>query len=333
MRLSSLINRIRELFVARDDVYAVQREDGSYLKVEAPLTDEVVQAHLRGELTLGVYQLDRNSNVKWICLDFDGSKPEALRAHEYFKAHDKYARACALEDTGGRGAHVWVFVSPPIPAKVARYLALEAVKKLDVTCEVFPKQEEVEPGGYGSLVKLPLGIHRKYGRWSVFLDPGDLNGIEPVEVPREVIEEIEGLLVKEVPAEEKVELVGLVPWWAECKAFDRIIRGDIEEGTRNECGFWLARLMRNSCFPSWLTRELLLCWNRHLKCTPLPEREIETIAKSVYSKGYAIGRLSLRNNPETSVYCEGCINSVCLRRKTEKKVGKKSSLIKPYGVL
>ena len=201
-----------------------------------------------------------------------------------------------MEDTGGRGAHVWMFFDPKIPACVGRYLANEIVEKTGVKCEIFPKQDKISLKGFGNQVRLPLGIHRKYGRRSILLEPPSLEEIQPVNIPTDVVEEIKELIRRKEEMEKvkKVVPTGLIPWWAECKAFDRIIYGNIEEGTRNECGFWLARLFRNSTFPRWMTEEILLCWNRHLKCTPLPEREISNIVKSVYSKGYAVGKLSLK---------------------------------------
>jgi len=330
-----MIQAIRRLFIGRDDTFAVQNDDGSYTRVEKPLTDEIILKHLSGEITIGVYQLDLNSNIKWICWDFDENKADALKVYEYLKNHERYGKACVLEDTGGRGAHVWLFFNPMIPGYVGKFIGNEIAEKLGVKCEVFPKQEKVNLDGFGSLVRLPFGVHRKYGRRSIILDPSSIDEVEPVAIPQDVIMEIEELIKHKGEMEEmkKVIPAGLIPWWVECKAFDRIIYGNIEEGTRNECGFWIARLLRNSGFPSWMTEEVLQCWNRHLKCRSLPEREIHTIVKSVYSKGYSVGKLSLKKTPETSVYCEGCVKPVCSEKKTRKKNEKKPKLIKPYGVL
>jgi len=315
------VDIIRQLFIGRDDTYSIQNYDGTYIRVDERLTDEIIEKHLNGEITIGIYQLDKSSYIKWICFDFDESKSNALKLFEYLKSHEKYRKACLLEDTGGRGAHVWIFFNPKIPARVGRYLANEILKKVGVKCEVFPKQEEISSEGFGNQVRLPLGIHRKYGKRSILLEPLNLNEIIPIEIPPDVIEEIDELIKHKKDLEERKRAIptGLIPWWVECKAFDRIIYGNIEEGTRNECGFWLARLFRNSGFPRWMTEEILLCWNRHLKCTPLPEREIKTIVKSVYSKGYSVGKLSLKKNPITRIYCENCLNEVCSTKKKKKR--------------
>jgi len=70
----SLEHAFSRLWVSRCDVYAVQQSEGGYSKVEEPLTTEIVQRHLRGELTVGVYQLDKENAVKWLCWDLDPEK-------------------------------------------------------------------------------------------------------------------------------------------------------------------------------------------------------------------------------------------------------------------
>ncbi|MDI6904764.1 MAG: DUF1882 domain-containing protein [Candidatus Bathyarchaeia archaeon] len=66
------------LWVSRHSAYAIQQPDGCYLKVDEPLTIEVIQKHLKGEITVGLYQLDRASqlsNVSKNHMDFLVSKP------------------------------------------------------------------------------------------------------------------------------------------------------------------------------------------------------------------------------------------------------------------
>jgi hypothetical protein len=323
-----MIEKIRELFIVRDDTFAIQLDDGTYNRVNEHLTDDIILKHLNREITIAVYQLDNNSLIKWVCFDFDKNKYDALKLFEYLKSHEKYKEGCAIEDTGGRGAHVWIFFNPPIPASVGKFLASEIVKNVGVECEIFPKQDDVS-GGFGSCVRLPFGVHRKYGKKSILLEPLSLDEIKAINIPNSEIEEILESLKAEEEESKKV-VTGLVPWWVECKAFDRIIRGDIDEGTRNECGFWIVRLFRNSGFPSWLTEAALDVWNQHLR-KPLPNREISNIVKSVYKRGYSVGQLSLKKNDITKQYCEGCVKPVCSpKRKIEKN--EKTKLIKPYGV-
>lgn len=67
---------LKELFIVRDDCYCVQQVHGAYVKINEPLTLDLLEKHLKGEITLGSYQLDKNSSVKWLCFDIDPEKVE-----------------------------------------------------------------------------------------------------------------------------------------------------------------------------------------------------------------------------------------------------------------
>jgi hypothetical protein len=113
------------LFDSRPDVYALRWENarsgragwvpavrGGWRKgVPAaereclPLTDEVVTAHLSGELELGLYPLLDGDRCHWLAADFDGSNA-MLDALAYLKAAREVGASAALEvsrlDIGGR---------------------------------------------------------------------------------------------------------------------------------------------------------------------------------------------------------------------------------------
>lgn len=91
----------------------------------------------------------------------------------------------AVCDSGGKGLHVYGFTGSR-PASEQRTLAEAILLDLglepsrgdnfwrtqwDSYCEieVFPKQDSVGEGGYGNLVRFPLGKHQSTGRWSRFL--------------------------------------------------------------------------------------------------------------------------------------------------------------------
>jgi len=81
----------------------VPAADREYL----PLTDEVITAHLSGELELGLYPLLDGDRCQWLAADFDG--PAAmLDALAYLKAARTVGTSAALEvSRSGLGAHVW----------------------------------------------------------------------------------------------------------------------------------------------------------------------------------------------------------------------------------
>ncbi|MCA9530534.1 MAG: hypothetical protein KC543_10395, partial [Myxococcales bacterium] len=187
-------------FAGRRDLYARQWHDArrrrtGYRPVREPVTDEVVRAHLAGRITMGQYLLFPDATVSCGVLDLDleasaeavltathGEGASALE-HSALRAYVErvHRRArdlgvpLAAEDSGGRGAHLWVFFEPRRPARVARDLLGQLVSAAgapppEVRVEVFPKQDLPGPRGLSNLVKLPLGLHQKTLRRCPLLD-------------------------------------------------------------------------------------------------------------------------------------------------------------------
>lgn len=182
-----LAEAVLRLFASRIDVYAEQQSNGSYLKIEKPLTVQVVRKHLSGEITMGFYQLDHNNDVKWLCWDLDPEKlPDPLETAKKIieeciskptpQTPRFYKKSVLLEASRhpDPSYHVWAFFHIPIPAKAARWLGLKILEHANINpklVEVFPKQTELtKDRPYGNLVKAPLGFHRVKKKWSCFLD-------------------------------------------------------------------------------------------------------------------------------------------------------------------
>src|SRR5215207_6760382 len=162
------------LFAARPDVYALRWEKagtgregwvpavrGGWRKgVPAagreylPLTDEVIAAHLSGELELGLYPLLDGDRCCWLAADFDGATA-MLDALAYLKAARAAGASAALEvSRSGRGAHVWLFFTAPVPAVTARQvgsgLLREAIAvrgRMDLASydRLFPSSARIRP--------------------------------------------------------------------------------------------------------------------------------------------------------------------------------------------
>lgn len=76
--------------------------------------------------------------------------------------------------SGFKGYHVDIFFAEPIPTKKVFDFAnaIKKAAKLPDSLEVFPKQSSVV-NAYGSLVKLPLGVHRLTNKRAKFIDLDD----------------------------------------------------------------------------------------------------------------------------------------------------------------
>ena len=135
-------------------VSGVPAEQREYL----PLTEEVVTAHLSGEVDLGLYPLLDGDLCRWLAADFDG-EAAMLDALAYLKAARAAGAPVALEvSRSGTGAHAWLFFTAPVSAALARQVgtgllreALALRGRMDLTSydRLFPSQDVLQAGRPG----------------------------------------------------------------------------------------------------------------------------------------------------------------------------------------
>ena len=178
------IGLYRERFLGRPDVFArywQTKGRKGYAPVRRPVTDEELMAHLNGQTVLGTYLLSPEGKTKALVIDIDG--PESNEAGQKVAFQLALQMVTALqregiiplwEDSGGKGYHLWLCFSEPVPAGVIRRWAIRWVDQFrpfpeGVLVEIFPKQDYLAPGALGSLIRLPLGYHPETGRKSRWL--------------------------------------------------------------------------------------------------------------------------------------------------------------------
>ncbi|MFN8473919.1 MAG: CHC2 zinc finger domain-containing protein [Anaerolineae bacterium] len=158
----------RRRLVNRDDVYAQQWADGAgWSRVAAPVTDKVLRSHLNGGVTVGFYAPDLDGNTRWVCVDFDTD--DGLERGQRLQATLAEASLPSVVELSAHGrCHLWLFFDTPTPAAPLRRAIQAVLESCGWTVEpgvleVFPKHDAIAPEGYGSLVRTPLGRHRKVG--------------------------------------------------------------------------------------------------------------------------------------------------------------------------
>jgi hypothetical protein len=166
------IERYRDLFINREDAYATQRMDGSYICRKEEVTDKVLVDHLKGRITCGWYCLSKDNQIKWACVDADSEDGQKLLQRVSQRLKGLEIPSYIEESREGRG-HLWIFLEP-LAAKHVRKVLERVVEE---GMEVFPKQNRISRKGYGSLVRGPLGIHLKTGKRYGFLDPETLERV------------------------------------------------------------------------------------------------------------------------------------------------------------
>ena len=208
------IRLFRSLFRGREDVYPVRWEnqkgragyspacgnewhktlcDKPKVKCGAcpnsqflPLTDRVVHDHLMGKRTIGVYSILKDSSCWFLAIDFDKASWRD-DVHAFTESCLHFDMPAYVERSrSGDGAHVWIFFRHAVQASRARKLGslilTHAMARrpgigLESYDRLFPSQDTLPKGGFGSLIALPLQKQpREFGN-SEFLT----NSLEPVE--------------------------------------------------------------------------------------------------------------------------------------------------------
>ena len=143
------------------------------------ITDGVVDGHLRGRQTIGVYPMLADGTCWFLAADFD--KQTWQQDAEAFLAtcRSKQIPSALERSRSGNGGHAWIFFAEPVPVPLARrlgaHLLTETMKRdPDIGFEsydrLFPNQDTMPDGGFGNLIALPLQHGPRQNGNSVFLD-------------------------------------------------------------------------------------------------------------------------------------------------------------------
>jgi CHC2 zinc finger len=162
---AGLVAAYASLFVHRWDDYAVQQRDGSYWRLAEPLSLPQLSAHLEGRWTLGTYLLDEASCCSFAV--FDADRQDGLGQLAVLSRELGLQGIPTVLEVSRRGGHLWVHLVEPTPAALVRAWLLPYALALGV--ELYPKQDMLAPGGSGSLIRLPLGVHRQSRGWYPFV--------------------------------------------------------------------------------------------------------------------------------------------------------------------
>lgn len=172
---AQLLDYFLNLFVNRDDVYDVQGSVWSrkkqcsqfaYIPVWEPPTRKVLLDHLTGKITVGLPALSKDGLGKWLLFDSDKNNGQMDKLDSFLCQHRwhtlREGKRFDSEKQIFKDGHLWLLFDAPIPGSQLRILGQAMLKQSGaVIDEIYPKQDK--PKKIGSLVKLPLGIHRKKG--------------------------------------------------------------------------------------------------------------------------------------------------------------------------
>ena len=173
---TDLVAAYASVFVQCPDHYAVQQRDGSYWRVAEPLTLSGLAAHLAGRWTLGTYVMDKENACSFAVFDADSDDGLARLAGLSMElAGDGIP---SVLEASRRGGHLWVHFARSTPALVVRAWLVPYALAYGV--ELYPKQDALVPGGSGSLMRLPLGMHQRSRAWYPFVMRTNWGQLVPV---------------------------------------------------------------------------------------------------------------------------------------------------------
>lgn len=148
-----------------------------------PLTEQVVRDHLEGKKFIGLYPMFVDNTCAFLAADFDGATA-MLDALAYVKVATSFSVPTALEiSQSGRGAHVWIFFTGPVPAATARQMGTVLIHgaavmrgSMDLRSydRLFPSQDVLPGEGPGNLIAAPLYGKRRRDGLTEFLDVATL---------------------------------------------------------------------------------------------------------------------------------------------------------------
>ena len=174
-------------FCYRKDAYCLMKEHpwqrdkdnkkrlNYYDRVFEPLTLELIDKHLSGEITLAVFPTDiATQTVSFICWDVDIDNKIVL--DKFILLASRVGGKLLIEKSGGINRfHIWVLFDKPITLKEARsYNEYRNEHGVDF----FPNKDVVINDFYCELpIKLPLGYHKKSRKWSSFITHNILENV------------------------------------------------------------------------------------------------------------------------------------------------------------
>lgn len=143
------------------------------------VTDDVINDHLSGSYTMGIYPLLMDETCWFLAADFDKAAWRDDVEAFMLICNEVKIPAAIERSRSGQGAHVWIFFDRPVSASLARKLGCALLTRtmekrhqlgLDSYDRLFPNQDTMPKGGFGNLIALPLQFEAKKNGNSLFLD-------------------------------------------------------------------------------------------------------------------------------------------------------------------
>ena len=172
------IELFRELFIARTDIYAKKwkSKDGTkegFSSVSKtfmgddflPLTNKDLEEHLRGNIFLASYLIDKKQECKYVVLE--------LNSEDVFKLQRALLElniVASYSLSSYNSIFAWIFFKEKISSNISFSFLYFLQKKANISVKLYPNSEFSTQEKLGSYIELPLQLFYRNKNRTVFLD-------------------------------------------------------------------------------------------------------------------------------------------------------------------
>ena len=275
------------------------KTQANYKIVHEPLTVELVQNHLDGNLGIGSIPIDERSQCSFGALDIDDYNLDLTALLAKVK---RFKLPLVMCRSKSGGAHLFLFLSEKVAAAEVRDRLAEFSAVLGWgNCEIFPKQEEVraDRGDIGNFINLPYQNAKHTTRYALKDDGDSLTLKEFLLLAKK-----NRISARDLSAISLSSDKTIIPDGPPC--CQQLTEFGIPEGGRNTTLLNVGIYYRKCAPNDW--KDLLEKHNRDYCNPPLPAREVVVIQDQLDKKEYAY---TCKQEPLHS----HCNKSVCRSRK------------------
>ena len=172
------IELFRELFIARTDIYAKKwkSKDGTkegFSTVSKtfmgddflPLTNKDLEEHLRGNIFLASYLIDKKQECKYVVME--------LNSEDVFKLQRALLELNIMASyslSSYNSIFAWIFFKEKISSNISFSFLYFLQKKANISVKLYPNSEFSTQEKLGSYIELPLQLFYRNKNRTVFLD-------------------------------------------------------------------------------------------------------------------------------------------------------------------
>ena len=172
------IELFRELFIPRTDIYAKKwkSKDGTkegFSPVSKtfmgddflPLTNKDLEEHLRGNIFLASYLIDKKQECKYVVLE--------LNSEDVFKLQRALLElniSASYSLSSYNSIFAWIFFKEKISSNISFSFLYFLQKKANISVKLYPNSEFSTQEKLGSYIELPLQLFYRNKNRTVFLD-------------------------------------------------------------------------------------------------------------------------------------------------------------------